>query len=115
MAKSRIDQLKSLIAMDPEDHTLHYMIGLEYLESAQYDEAVAAFERYLETEEARDGDIGSCLGRLAEAYERMGRSEDAIQAYRRGIMNAVHHKHADLRNELTVSLQALQREGDGKE
>ena len=72
MAKSRIDQLKSLIAMDPEDHTLHYMIGLEYLESAQYDEAVAAFERYLETEEARDGDIGSCLGRLAEGYERMG-------------------------------------------
>ena len=30
-------------------------------------------------------------------------------------MNAVHHKHADLRNELTASLQALQREGDGKE
>ncbi len=113
MAKSRIDQLKSLIEMDPEDHTLHYMLGLEYFESAQYDEAVAELEKYLETEEARGGDVGSCLGRLAEAYEKIGRSEDAVQAYRRGIMNAVHHKHADLRNELTATLQALQGEEDG--
>jgi cytochrome c-type biogenesis protein CcmH/NrfG len=112
MTQSRIEQLEELIKLDPDDHTLHYMIGLEHLESGRVDDAVLSLERYLEVEEANQGDAGACLGRLAEAYRQAGRTEDAVQAYRRGIRSAVQHNHADLRNELTAAMQAIQEDTD---
>ena len=110
MTPSRIEHLEELIKLEPDDHTLHYMIGLEYMEGGRIDDAVSSLERYLEVEEANQGDAGACLGRLAEAYRETGRTEDAVQAYRRGIQSAVQHNHADLRNELTAAMQALQED-----
>jgi cytochrome c-type biogenesis protein CcmH/NrfG len=110
MTQSRIDQLLELLDLDPGDHTLHYMIGLEYLEQGQSLEAATHLEKYLEVEEAKKGDVGACLGQLAEAYCEMGRVEEALQAYRRGIQSAIEHQHADLRNELTEAMQGLQGE-----
>ncbi len=114
MKESKVSQLLSLIQMDPKDNTLHYMLGLEYLKAENYVEAVTELEKYLETEEAQEGDVGSCLGKLAEAYERTGRPEEASRVYQRAILNATFHKHADLRNELSASLQALRKDEDAK-
>ncbi|MFQ5913581.1 MAG: hypothetical protein ACE5JS_10395 [Nitrospinota bacterium] len=113
MTQSRIDQLRELLDLDPDDHTLHYMIGLEYLEGGRFEEGIVHLEKYLEVEENAKGDVGACLGRLAEAYRETGRIEESIQAYRRGIQSAVEHQHADLRNELTAARQALQA-GSGR-
>jgi Tfp pilus assembly protein PilF len=100
--------------MDPEDNTLHYMLGLEYLKVENYWEAVTELEKYLEIEETKEGDVGSCLGKLAEAYERTGRPDEASLVYQRAILNATFHKHADLRNELSASLQALRKDKNAK-
>jgi predicted Zn-dependent protease len=114
MAQSRIGQLQNLLEHDPGDHTLHYMLGLEYLDHGDPQQAAVHLEKYLAIEEARNGDVGSCLGRLAEAYREMGRIQEALQACRRGIESAIRHRHADLRNELTEAMQALQAEFRGE-
>lgn len=110
MTQSRIERLHELLKLDPGDHTLHYMIGLEYLETGRHAEAAPHLERYLQVEEAARGDVGACLGRLAEAYRETGRIEEALQAYHRGLLSAALHHHADLRRELAEAMKALEAE-----
>ncbi|MFQ5694348.1 MAG: hypothetical protein ACE5IM_15100 [Nitrospinota bacterium] len=86
------------------------MIGLEFLEGGRLDETIVHLEKYLGVEETKKGDVGACLGRLAEAYRSAGRMEEARRAYRRGIESAIAHQHADLRNELASALRALESE-----
>lgn len=103
MMASRIEALKDLLAQDPRDPLLHYMLGNEYFKAQMYDEAVAAFRQYLTLAD----DEGAVYRTLGQSLERLGRPEDARQAYRDGLAAATRHRHQPMIEEYTQALNDL--------
>jgi Flp pilus assembly protein TadD len=103
MMASRIDALQSMLAQDPRDSTLHYMLGNEYFKAQMYEEAVTAFRRYLELAD----DEGAVYRLLAQSLEKLGRVEEARQAYRDGVAAATRHRHQPMVEEYSRALQDL--------
>lgn len=103
MTASRIETLKQMLAQEPKDGTLHYMLGNEYFKGQMYDEAVAAFRQYLTLSD----DEGAVYRVLAQSLEGLGRVEEARQAYRDGLAAATRHRHQPMIEEYTRALKDL--------
>ena len=103
MTASRIEALKAMLAQDPVDGTLHYMLGNEYFKVQMDEEAVAAFRQYLTLVD----DEGAAYRMLAQALERLGRIDEVRQAYRDGLAAAARHRHQPMIEEYTRALQDL--------
>ena len=103
MMASRIEALKHMLAQDPKDPTLHYMLGNEYFNGQMLDEAVATFRQYL----ALADDEGAVYRMLAHSLERLGKVEEARQAYRDGLAAATRHHHQPMIDEYTQALKDL--------
>ena len=48
----RVDQIREMLAEDPSDPFLHYALGLELQKKEHYQEAIAAFQKVLQLDEA---------------------------------------------------------------
>ena len=80
------------------------MFGLaKELEKAGDDEQlIETLNSYLEAAE----DEGNAFGMLATAYERLGKREQAKQAYERGIETAMRHGHPGMAEEYRMTLHS---------
>ena len=107
MRESKLDDLKKLLELTPEDSELHYMLGTEYMNQGEFHQAIHHFRTYLDREK---GDVGACYGQLAAAYREVGNVKAAEAAYRQGIQSALEHHHADLAREVTEELRQLREE-----
>lgn len=103
MTASRIEALQQMLAQDPEDATLHYMLGNEYFKVQMHDQAVGSLRRYL----ALTDDEGAVYRILAQALIRLGEMEAARQAYQDGLAAATRHGHQPMIEEYTRALQDL--------
>jgi predicted Zn-dependent protease len=97
---SRIDTFKQMLEADPENTMVCFGLANEYLKAERYDEAIAALKDYL----ARADDEGAAYGMLARACERVGRREEARQAYERGIEVAEAHNHPSMAEDYRMTL-----------
>jgi TolB-like protein/DNA-binding winged helix-turn-helix (wHTH) protein/Tfp pilus assembly protein PilF len=68
-----IEQLRAVIAMDPNHYQAYWTLGHTYAANKQFDEAVAASEKAVELSERAPG----ALGILGLAYGLAGRKADA--------------------------------------
>ena len=97
---SRLDALRSLVARSPGNAAARFGLATELLKAEQWEEAREHLELYL----AAHDDEGNAWGKLADAYEKLGRLEDAREALRKGIDAAHRHGHpglaADFENRL---------------
>lgn len=109
MRESKVEDLKKLLALTPEDSELHYMLGTEYMNQGEFLQAIHHFRAYLDREK---GDVGACYGQLAVAYRGLGDLKAAEVAYRQGIQSALQHHHKDLARELTEGLRGLREEAE---
>jgi predicted Zn-dependent protease len=100
MATSRIDTFKQMLESDPDNAIVRFGLANEYLKAEQYEEAAAALKDYLE----RADDEGAAYGMLARAYEKVGRRDDARQAYMRGIEVAEAHHHPSMAEDYRMTL-----------
>ncbi|HEX8653409.1 MAG TPA: tetratricopeptide repeat protein [Pyrinomonadaceae bacterium] len=100
MAASRIDTFKQMLESDPENTMVCFGLANEYLKAERYDEAITALKDYL----ARADDEGAAYGMLARAYEKVGRREEARQAYERGIEMAEAHNHPSMAEDYRMTL-----------
>ena len=100
MTTSRIDTFKQMLESDPENTMVRFGLANEYLKAEQYEEAVAALKGYLE----RADDEGAAYGMLARAYEKMGKRDDARQAFQRGIEVAQAHNHPSMAEDYRMTL-----------
>ena len=101
MAASRIEAFKQMLDTDPENPLVRFGLANEYLKAEQYEEAIVALRDYLQ----RADDEGAAFGMLARAYEKMGRRDDAREAYLRGIEAAQLHGHPSMAEEYRMTLQ----------
>lgn len=100
---SRLEKIQKLLAAEPEDVELHYMLGMEYKSTGLHDRAIESF--------------GQCL-RLnpmyAPAYFQMGntcaaagRLEDARHALAQGIERARQSGDLHAAEEMQAAMNAL--------
>ncbi|MFI5339365.1 MAG: tetratricopeptide repeat protein [Candidatus Methylomirabilales bacterium] len=103
MTTSRITALEEILTREPNDVTTHYMLGNEYFKAQMYDQAVATFRRYL----AMANDEGAVYRMLAQSFQRLGKFEEAQQAYSDGLAAATRHGHQPMIEEYTQALKDL--------
>ncbi len=102
MPQNRLEALLRFYEEDPNDAFTRFALAGEYLKLGDTERALAFFEALAED----DPDYIGVYYHLGKLYERLGRTEDAVAAYRRGIARARHDFHA--RAELQSALAEAQ-------
>ncbi|MFB6272516.1 MAG: tetratricopeptide repeat protein [Salinibacter sp.] len=81
MGNNRLAQLKSFYEEDPEDPFTRYALAQEHLKHDHTERALALFEELVET----TPDYVGTYYHLGKLYEQLGRTDDALDTYERGI------------------------------
>ena len=100
----RLDTFRQMVAKNPENTLARFGLANEALKAGLYDEARASLEAYL----ASYDDEGNGYGRLAEALEKLGRSDEARDALRRGIAASRRFGHPGMASEFEARLEVLE-------
>jgi Flp pilus assembly protein TadD len=103
MTGSRAEALRALLQKRPDDPRLLFGLAVEELNAGQWETGVGTLQRYLSVAD----DEGNAWARLAEAFVRLDRVEEAQSAYRSGIEAATRHGHPSLAAELEEALSDL--------
>ena len=104
MTNPRLDTFRQMVAKNPENTLARFGLANEALKAGLYDEARANLEAYL----ASYDDEGNGYGRLAEALEKLGRSDEARDALRRGIAASRRFGHPGMASEFEARLEELE-------
>ena len=105
MGSNRVDKMKDMVARSPEDPRPRYFLAHELFRSGDWAGAAKHYQVYLDLAPDEEGagyrDYGQCL-------ERLGRSQEAAEAYRRGIQAAHAHRHEGLAGEIAFLLEQIE-------
>lgn len=93
-----------MVAANPENALARFGLATEALKAGAYDEAVEHLRAYL----ARHQDEGNAYGRLAEALQRLGRTDEARDSLRLGIDVATRHGHPGMAAEFEARMEELE-------
>jgi tetratricopeptide (TPR) repeat protein len=104
MSTERAEQLKSILAEQPENAFAHYALGMELSSAGETDAALAEFRSALQL----DAKNANAFLMGAQALERAERIPEAIQWLREGVECAqkVGNRHAE--SEMQALLEALE-------
>ena len=80
----RVEKIREMLAENPKDSFLCHALALEYIKQGNDDEAKKLFESIVENE---PGYIGTYY-HLAKLLERVGKTDEAIRVYERGMEEA---------------------------
>lgn len=84
-AKTRKQQIEDMLAEEPDDVELRYMLAMEYVSEGDDKGAVRCFEDLL----ARTGDYPPAFHQCGRALHRLGRLGEARAVLERGISAAL--------------------------
>jgi len=103
MAEARIEIFKKMIAADPNNSTVRFGLASELIKLERFEEAAAELQTYL----SQSDDQGNAYGKLAQALERLGRTQEARAAYEQGIAAANRHGHPGMAQDFEMALADL--------
>ena len=98
---ARIEALTKMAAARPDDPRPRFGLAMELEKAGRWEEVVAELETYLRLTQ----DQGNAYGRLGAALRRLGRDEEAKDAYRRGVDAAYRHGHPTMAGEFEQVLE----------
>lgn len=101
MESSRIETLRRMAEARPGDPRPRFGLALEYERAEAWEDAARELRAYLEMAD----DEGNAWGRLGQALRRLGRDDEAKEAYRRGIAAAGRHGHPTMAMEFEEVLE----------
>ncbi|HMM48940.1 MAG TPA: hypothetical protein PKE32_04935 [Miltoncostaeaceae bacterium] len=101
--EDRLTFFAELVAEDPRVARARFGYANELMHAERFDEAVVQLRAYLELAE----DEGNAWGKLAEALTRLGRIDEAADAYLAGIDQSYKHGHTGMAGEFEAALEAL--------
>ncbi len=107
--KSRIEQFKELLALDPDDPLVHYGLGSEYLKTKDYAQATVCFRRVIELKP----DYSAAYRELGKALQGAGESQAAAEVYRRGKEIAEQKGDIQTMKEMDVFLRRIEKDESG--
>ncbi|MGH7500953.1 MAG: hypothetical protein ACREL7_04275 [Longimicrobiales bacterium] len=90
-----IDRISALLAMlekRPDDARLRFGLAAEYEKAERWDDVITQLRAYLEMTD----DEGNAWGRLGAALRNVDRTDEALDAYTRGIDVAHRHGHPSM-------------------
>jgi pentatricopeptide repeat protein len=96
----RIEVFKQMLESDPNNTMVMFGLAKEYEKLGQYGEVIAILEDYL----AKADDEGNAYGTLANAYNKNGDREKAIETYKKGIDVSMAHGHPSMANDYRMTL-----------
>ncbi|CAN5836497.1 tetratricopeptide repeat protein [soil metagenome] len=96
---NKIEYFERMVADNPDNPTGLLALANEYGKAERYADEAAALERYVGQHE----DEGNAYGRLGEVLLRLGRHEEAREAYERGAQQAEKHGHSGMAEDLRHS------------
>ena len=99
---SRIDLFKQMLANDPANTAVMFGLAKELEKAGDDEQLIETVNNYLGVAE----DEGNAFGMLASAYERLGKREEAKQAYERGIETALRHGRPGMAEEYRITLNS---------
>ena len=100
---SRIDTFRQMVAKNPGNALARFGLANEALKDGLWDEAREQLEAYLQLHD----DEGNGWSRLAEALERLGRTDEARAALEKGIAASHRFGHPGMAAELEERLELL--------
>ena len=103
MSNSRIENLREILASDPQDTFARYALGLEYLSINDIDSARQMFE---ETS-VLDPNYVAAYYQLGKTYELLGDEGMARKVYEKGIYVASSQSDEHTKSELEQAISEL--------
>jgi predicted Zn-dependent protease len=103
MTESRIEVFRKMLATDASNSAVRFGLATELLKLERWDEAVVELQTYL----SQANDQGNAYGKMAQALERLGRTDEARAAYEQGIAVANRHGHPGMAQEFQLALDDL--------
>ncbi len=100
---SRLEAVKALVAQDPANSRVRYMLSMEYMSARDFGAAVAELKELL----ARDADYVSAYYQAGRASEEAGEEDAARGYYREGIVTAKRVGDAHALSELQAALDII--------
>ena len=100
-----LQNFERMLAAGRDSALLRYSIGNEYAKAAQWAQAAAALERAV----TLDPTYTAAWKLYAKALEQAGRREDALDAYRRGIVVARQKGDRQAEKEMAVFVRRIER------
>lgn len=100
---NRLAWFRRLAAESPDEPRVRFSLANELLKRGQDEEAVTHLTAYLEAAE----DEGNAWGRLGEALARLGRVNDAADAYLAGIDQSIKFGHTGMAEDFQAAIEAL--------
>jgi len=107
MTQDRLEALKAFFAEDPKDPFTRFALAQEYQKRGDHAAALEFFEGLIQD----DPEYVGTYYHLGKLYEQLGRRDDAVATYRKGIEVALHRRDTHARAELQDAL--LRVEGIG--
>lgn len=103
MSEPRIEVFKKMLAADSGNPAVRFGLANELLKLERWEEAAQELQTYL----SQANDQGNAYGKLAQALERIGKTEEAKLAYQQGIAAANRHGHPGMAQEFEMALEDL--------
>ncbi len=103
MGEARIEIFRKMLVTEPGNTAVRFGLANELLKLERFDEASVELQRYL----SEADDQGAAYGKLAQALDRLGRSDEARTAYEQGIAAATRHGHPGMAQEFQMALDDL--------
>ena len=103
MSNSRIKSLKALLEKNPSNPLGRYGLANEYMKLEMYEEGIQELNTYLTIKD----DEGAAYRMLGEALLKLGRKQEAKEAYKKGIEAAERHGHPGMAEEFEETLKLI--------
>jgi Flp pilus assembly protein TadD len=104
MGKTRREQLEALLADDPGNAELRYMLGMEHVSAGDDEGAVRCFEEVFRLAP----DYPHAYHQAGRALVRLGRDEQAREVLGRGVMAAQRRGEMHAAGEMQGLLESLE-------
>ncbi len=103
MAKTRLELLEEMVAQDPKSVLARYGLAQEYAGAGRLEEALAEFQRLLET----NPDYPAAYFHGGKTLEKLGRIEEARAMYQGGVEASARAGDAHAQSEIQAALDLL--------
>ncbi|HEY6989292.1 MAG TPA: tetratricopeptide repeat protein [Bryobacteraceae bacterium] len=103
MATDRLGILKQMVAEDANNSFARYGLGMEYVKSGDFAQAVTEFRTLLD----RDNSYSAAYFHGGQALEKLGRIEEARALYEKGIEVTTRNGDDHTRSEIEGALRLL--------